>query len=543
MRLSAFIRRFFDRLSASPLEGNASMMARLRNRLLVMLLVPLVLLLCISAWMDYRAAGSAAILQDQNMQRLSPLLADSIVAEGATPTDPPVILLTPAIEDFIKERDGQAQWGVATIDGRVIIGPSWLTTPTPATSEPEFHSEEAGGVVYRIMAQRADTAAGELVLLLADGSDARQSWLRSLLIKVLLPNGLLIAAVIFAVSLAVARALKPLTDITRAVEQRSPRDLSELDTAQTPLEVRPLVESLNRLFGLVNAQSESQRRFIADAAHQLRTPLAGLQAQVEAWVQSAQASQINIYDEKVHMAGKNTAPTAITLRANELIRLRDATRRTSQLATQLLALSRADAHNLGQAAMQSVDLAQLCADVLEQQLDSATQQGIDLGLEVEHSAPMILQGHDWLLRELLSNLCDNAIRYTALAHRQLHHHPLHVLPSQHRSATDAATGGQVTLIAKPHKRGFLLQVRDNGPGIRDEERTKVLQRFYRVQGTQGEGNGLGLAIADEIAKLHRSQLDLSDAEPDSANSSPSDSSNSLRGLLVSVYLHARPVAL
>jgi two-component system, OmpR family, sensor histidine kinase TctE len=162
-----------------------------------------------------------------------------------------------------------------------------------------------------------------------------------------------------------------------------------------------------------------------------------------------------------------------------------------------------------------------------------------------------LQGHDWLLRELLSNLCDNAIRYTALAHRQLHHHPLHVLPSQHRSATDAATGGQVTLIAKPHERGFLLQVRDNGPGIQDEERTKVLQRFYRVQGTQGEGNGLGLAIADEIAKLHRSQLVLSDAEPGSANSSPSgspsglssDSSNSLRGLLVSVYLHARPVAL
>ena len=543
MRLSAFIRRFFDRLSASPLEGNASMMTGLRNRLLVMLLVPLVILLCISAWMDYRAAGSAAILQDQNMQRLSPLLAGSIVAEGATPTDPPIVLLTPAIEDFIKERDGQAQWGVATIDGRVIIGPAWLTTPTPATSEPEFHSEEAGGVVYRIMAQRADTAAGELVLLLADGSDARQSWLRSLLIKVLLPNGLLIAAVIFAVSLAVARALKPLTDITRAVEQRSPRDLSELDTAQTPPEVRPLVESLNRLFGLVNAQSESQRRFIADAAHQLRTPLAGLQAQVEAWVQSAQASQINIYDEKVHVAGKNTAPPAITLRAIELIRLRDATRRTSQLATQLLALSRADAHNLGQAAMQSVDLAQLCADVLEQQLDSATQQGIDLGLEIEHSAPMILQGHDWLLRELLSNLCDNAIRYTALAHRQLHHHQPHVLPSQHRSATDSASGGQVTLIAKPHEQGFLLQVRDNGPGIRDEERTKVLQRFYRVQGTQGEGNGLGLAIADEIAKLHRSQLVLSDAEPGSSSGLSSDSSNSLRGLLVSVYLHAKPVAL
>ena len=490
------------------------MMAGLRSRLLVMLLVPLVILLCLSAWLDIRAAGTAAIQQDLGMQRLSPVLIASIVAEGGKPDDPPVVLLTPAIEDFIKEREGQAQWGVATLDGRVIIGPSWLSTPTPATSEPEFHSEESGGVVYRIMAQRATTAAGEYVLLLADGSDARQSWLRSLLLKVLLPNGLLIVAVIFAVSWAVARALKPLTEITRAVEQRSPRDLSELDPLQSPLEVRPLVQSLNRLFGLVNAQSESQRRFIADAAHQLRTPLAGLQAQVEAWVQSAQRVDANIYQEKAQIAVINTASSAITLRADELIRLRDATRRTSQLATQLLALSRADAHAGGHAAMQSVDLAQLCTDVLEQQLDSAMQRGIDLGVEIDRNIPMIVPGHEWLLRELLTNLCDNAIRYTASAHA-------------------ASAAGQVTLIAKPQNRGFVLQVRDNGAGIAEGERARVLQRFYRLQGTQGEGNGLGLAIAQEIAKLHGSELQLSDAEI--------AKSHGQRGLLVSVYLHASQV--
>jgi two-component system, OmpR family, sensor histidine kinase TctE len=513
MRIRALIQRII-----APSEHNVSLMTGLRNRLLVMLLVPLVLLLCISAWMDFRAAGSAAIQQDLIMQRLSPLLADSIVAEGAQPDDPPIVLLTPAIEDFIKDRAGQAQWGVATVDGRVIIGPAWLTTPTPATSEPEFHSEEAGGVVYRIMAQRANTAAGELVLLLADGSDARQSWLRSLLIKVLLPNGLLIAAVVFAVSWAVARALKPLTDITRAVEERSPRDLSELDSAQSPPEVRPLVESLNRLFALVNTQSESQRRFIADAAHQLRTPLAGLQAQVEAWVQSAQASSISFYDEKTLITGKKPARSAITLGATELIRLRDATRRTSQLATQLLALSRADSHTLGNQELQCVDTAALCADVLEQHLDNATARGIDLGLDIDRSAALIVQGHGWLLRELLSNLCDNAIRYTAQAR----------LPASLR----ADTSNQVTLIAKPHRQGVLLQVRDNGAGIAAEERDKVLERFYRVKGTGGEGNGLGLAIAQEIAKLHHTELALSDADL--------AASAGQRGLLVSVYLHADP---
>ena len=514
-------RYLFERAPAMPSEGNASVMEGLRSRLLVMLLVPLVILLAISAWFDYRAAGSAAILQDENMLRLAPLLADSIVAEGSRPDEPPIVLLTPAMEDFIKERSGQAQWGIATIDGRVIIGESWLSKPTPATNEPEFHSEEADGVVYRVMAQRARTAAGEYILLLADGSDPRQSWLRSMLLKVLLPNGLLIVAMAFAVSWAVARALKPLTDITRAVEQRSPRDLTELDVAQTPAEVRPLVDSLNRLFALVNAQSESQRRFIADAAHQLRTPLAGLQAQVEAWVQSTKSANVNIYDEKANLSGMDTAQSAITLKASELLRLRDATRRTSQLATQLLALSRADAHSLAGQSMQSVDLAQLCTDVLEQHLNRASEHGIDLGIELDRRAPMVTPGHDWLLRELLSNLCDNAIRYTALA-RKL---------SAFQDASPANTEiGQVTIVAKQIENGYELQVRDSGPGIAAQERDKALQRFYRLPGTSGEGNGLGLAIAQEIAKLHGSELRLMDADP---HAPPGQ-----RGLLVSVYLHA-----
>jgi two-component system, OmpR family, sensor histidine kinase TctE len=503
-------------------QDTRSLMAGLRSRLLVMLLVPLVLLVLVSAWFDYRTAGSAAIQLDQNMQRLAPVLGSSIVAEGATAEDPPIVLLNPGVEDFLKERNGYADWGLATLDGRVVIGPTWLTTPTPATAEPEFHSEQVGGTVYRVMAQRANTAAGEFVLLLADGSDARQGWLRSLLLKVLLPNALLILAVAFAVSFAVARALKPLTEVAREVEQRSPRDLSELDAAHTPPEIRPLVQSLNRLFGMVNAQSESQRRFIADAAHQLRTPLAGLQAQVEAWVQAAQGKDTDIYHENKALAGIKSAPNAITLRADELIRLRNATRRTSQLATQLLALSRADTHTLSAQPMQSVNLAQLCRDVLEQQLDHAMQQGIDLGVEIESNSPMIVPGHEWLLREMLSNLTDNAIRYTALAHQ----------PTAAHLQDRQPTPGQVTLVVKPKGSEYVLQVRDNGMGIDALEREKVLQRFYRVQGTGGEGNGLGLAIAQEIAKLHHTTLQLEDADPRAAAGQ--------RGLLVSVYLHAKP---
>lgn len=505
---------------AATLDEDGSVMRGLRSRLLVMLLVPLIALLCINVWLDYRAAGSASAQQDQALQRLAPLLGDSVVAEGA-PGEAPVVLLAPAIEDFLKERAPYSAWGIATLDGRMLMGDAWMYAATPSTAEPELHSEQVGGTLYRVLAQRADTRAGPFVLLLADGSAAQQSWLRLLLIKVLLPNALLMLAVALAVNWAVGQALRPLMRITRDVQQRSPSDLSEIDASASPLEVRPLVESLNRLFGMLQAQGESQRRFIADAAHQLRTPLAGLQAQVEAWVQTSQLSQAagkRHFKEKEPLVGMESHQSAIHLRAEELLRLRDATRRTSQLATQLLALSRADTHSMVVQPMQSVDLVQLCADVLAQQLDHATQRGIDLGLEVDNTRPMIAPGHDWLLRELLTNLTDNAIRYTAAA--------------QQRAALEdrLPISGQVTLIAKHHEGGFLLQVRDNGAGIAPEERAKALERFYRVPGTSGEGNGLGLAIAQEIAKLHSAQLRLEDADP----AAPAGQ----RGLLVSVYLHA-----
>jgi two-component system, OmpR family, sensor histidine kinase TctE len=461
-------------------------MAGLRRRLLTMLLLPLGVLACVSAWFDYQAAGSAAVLQDQQLQRLIPVLVGSIIAEGRLPTDPPVMLLAPNVEDFVKEREGLAAWGLATLDGRVLLGQAWLASPTPSTNEPEFHSEFVGGVTYRIAAQRAKTAGGELVVMLADGSDLRQNWLRSLLIKVLLPNLMLVGLAALAVNWAVQRALQPLLSLKDTLENRSPRDLSQIPAEHSPEEVRPLVESLNRLFALVDAQAQAQRRFIADAAHQLRTPLAGLQAQVEAWAQAVNASQAN--SDKVNAVHSPQAlPRAtIALGADEINRLRNATRRTSQLASQLLALSRADAQSAGSQPKQSVDLQELCASVLEQQLDAAMAKGIDLGLDIDTSKGLlIVQGYEWLLRELLANICDNALKYTP-------------------------AGGSVTMRCLRTVRGVLLEVCDNGPGIAAHERNRVIERFYRVQGIGGEGSGLGLAIADEIAHLHGSHLELGD---------------------------------
>lgn len=450
----------------------------LQRRLLVLLMLPLGLVGLVSVFFHYQSAGTVAAQQDQQLLRLVPLLADSVVVTHERAPEAPIadpdtpglaLLLAPPVEEFLKEREGFAAYGILDGNGRLLLGESWLPTVLPSTDGAEFLSVVAGGITYRVVAQRSPTAAGELILMLADGSDARQHWLDTVLVRVLLPNLLLLLVAAVAVTWAVSRALRPLIELKQAVERRSPRDLSPIDADSAPAEVRPLVSALNRLFSLVNTQTEAQRRFVADAAHQLRTPLAGLQAQVEAWAQAARS-----------MGGGDL----LSLRVEQVQRLRDATRRTSQLANQLLALSRADAVSADAQPLQQVDLKDLCETILALYLDDAAAKQIDLGLETQ---PAQVQGHAWLLRELLINLVDNAVKY-------------------------APAGGRITLRCGldgtgPAPRAW-IEVEDDGAGIPEAERQRVLQRFYRVPGTAGEGNGLGLAIADEIARAHQTQLEL-----------------------------------
>lgn len=444
----------------------------LRRRLMVMLLATIGAIGAATVAFHYQGAGTAALQQDQRLLRLVPMLADSVVLPrgGATTADGTglILLMAPPIQEFLADREGHTAVGVFSPQGERLVGADWLPVLLPTTEAPEFVSVVDAGVTHRVVAQRAVTEAGELILVLADGSDARQHWLRNVLLRVLLPNLALFAVAAGVLGWGVTRALQPLMDLKQAVERRSPRDLSPIDERQTPAEVRPLVNALNRLFARVNEQSDTQRRFVADAAHQLRTPLAGLQAQVEAWAQAARSMG---------------AGDLLSLRAEQVLRLRDATRNTTQLANQLLALSRADALRDDDAARETVDLTELCETVLAHFLDAAGARRIDLGLE---AAPARVQGHAWLLRELLINLVDNAIKYTP-------------------------AGGAVTLRCGQGDGGAgaaWIEVEDDGPGIAPAERARVLQRFYRVPGTGGSGHGLGLAIADGIARVHHTQLQL-----------------------------------
>ena len=530
-------------VSMSGASGSASTLVdrvnpvRIQRRLLLMLIVPLVLLALLNGYMDYRSADNSASEQDQQLLRLVPLLADSIIAVGAHSGDPPVLLLAPPVEEFLKEREGLVSYKVYTPKRKLLHGDDKLPSVVPLTQEPEFFSQEVKGVNYRMVVQRVPSVAGDVIVEVADASDPRKRWLQQVLVKVLLPNLFLIAVVALGISWAVQRAMRPLRDLILAVERRSPRDLNSIDERSSPEEIRPLVTSLNRLFGMVNAQAESQRRFVADAAHQLRTPLAGLQAQIEAWSESVKRQQELARAERPGVgsrseqaaaapgAGQATAPSAasgvgaalgndarlvwsealqkdvVQVPLEELNRLRAATRRTSQLVHQLLSLSRADADVLEVQHMQAVDLKDLCETLLEQHLDAAALKNIDLGLDVTSVRVM---AHALWLRELLSNLIVNALHYTPEG-----------------GVVTLRCGVQSTVARqqrwsmtpdRPQRRPF-VEVEDNGPGIPREEREHVFERFYRMPGTKGEGTGLGLAIAREIAHRHQSDLVLSDGMP------------------------------
>ena len=490
---------------------------RIQRRLLYMLILPLVLLGLINAWVDYRSADSLAGEQDQQLLRLVPLLADSIIAVGVHSDDPPVLVLAAPVEEFLREREGLVTYKIYTPQRRLLHGNDNLPAVMPLTQEPEFFNQEVNGINYRIVAQRMPSVAGDVIVEVADASNPLKRWLSQVFFKVVFPNLVLIVLFSLLISWAVRRAFRPLRLLIMAVEKRSPRDLSSIDVRSTPEEIRPLVKALNRLFGLVNTQAETQRRFIADAAHQMRTPLAGLQAQIDAWSESLKSPSSG----KPAAAGQAVAHPAVALAGNlaqlvwnealqkdmvqlplhDFYRLRAATHRTSQLVHQLLSLSRADSDAMEAGHLAPVDLQDLCESLLEQYIDAALDKNIDFGLDLQQ--PVTVQAHALWLRELLSNLLVNALHYTPEGGEITLRCGIRQPP---RTRWAASSAGRALPQA-------FVEVEDNGPGIPPEHREQVFERFYRMPGTRGEGTGLGLAIAREIAHRHQSQLNLSDGVP------------------------------
>jgi two-component system sensor histidine kinase TctE len=286
---------------------------------------------------------------------------------------------------------------------------------------------------------------------------------RAALVKTILAHALgqqliLLLAGAALVWLGVTRGLRPLQEVSAEVARRTASDLAPLSPHHGPEELSPLIDAIDQLMSRVRDAIALQRRFIADASHQLRTPLTVLRTQAES-------------------ALREQEPAAMRV---ALAQLRDHSQATSRLASQLLSLARAEP--AADVRTETIDLGALARETCTTLVPDALAHGADLGFEDLGSEP--IHGQPLLIRELLANLIDNSVRY--------------------------APHGTVTVGVRQDGPDVVLSVEDDGPGIPGDERSKVFERFYRVRGTPGDGAGLGLSIVREIAQRYRGSVTLLD---------------------------------
>jgi two-component system sensor histidine kinase TctE len=286
-----------------------------------------------------------------------------------------------------------------------------------------------------------------------------------------LPLSALIALMTMIVWAGVRAGLAPLARLRRLVEGRAPNDLAPIELAAAPAEVRALAQAINDLLGAVQQSVAAQRRFISDAAHQLRTPLAGLKSQTE-------------------LALKEAADPAQHAR---LQRVHESATRSAHLVNQLLAMARAEPESAARQVRSRLDLTRLARQVTAELVPRALQCGMDLGYGIAgdgddgDEAPVEVFGIELLLREALANVIDNALRY-------------------------AGRGAIVTVQAGRDGDQAWVEVSDNGPGLAPELHETALERFFRAT-HEGSGCGLGLAIVKEIAERHGGRVTLRAAAP------------------------------
>ena len=431
----------------------------LRAHLLRMLLPPIAALLVLGALVAYYPSiEPATTAYDQGLIDVGISLGTYIRSGDAG-----YRLELPVAVDQVLRRDSydNVYYRVVGPKGEEIAGDEGLPAPPPEIQARDgFVSYDTAykGQKVRAVAIPARCGAAACSVLVAETTVKRRRMARDILFSSLLPEMMIALATVLIVWFGVKRGLGPLAKLSDEIKARSPGDLRPIPAEGTPEETQPLVSALNGLLDEVAQASRNQQRVLANAAHQLRTPLAGLQAHTELALAKPLPPEVRAELEQVHLA----------------------TIRTGRLANQLLALARAEPGARGSAA--EVNLKALAEGEADGWVHQALARDVDLGFELEWSP---VQGDAFLLREALANLVHNAIEYSQ-------------------------RGGHVTVRTGRANGHAFLEVEDDGPGIPPAERERVLERFYRVPGTAGTGSGLGLAIVREIAAGHGASIAITD---------------------------------
>ena len=429
--------------------------SKLRATLLRWLLIPLSLLLLVDALGSHVLARKLADrVYDGELLEIARELALHV---HPGPPQPTFDLEKDAERTLLLDQYDKVAFVVRAGDAP-IAGDAAIPAPVRASREPAFYDAVLDGEPVRVAAIEGASGGIRVTVAVAETRVKRESLVNAMVLGVIVPQLLLIVIAGIAVWIGVAHGLAPLGNLQQAVAARSHVDLSPIDVPNVPDEVRPLVLAINDLMTRLSEILSFQTRFIADAAHQLRTPVAGLKAHVE-------------------VALREDDPTQA--RAS-IAHLYTAVERMSRLVAQLLSLARNEPTTTRQLALAPLDLTKLAFDVTMDWVPEAFRRNIDLGFD--GAQPHVtIEGDATRLTELINNLLDNAIRYSR-------------------------EGGRVTVHVAPGPPR--LSVSDDGPVIPVEERERIFERFHRLLGSHAGGSGLGLAIVQEIAKLHGATISL-----------------------------------
>jgi two-component system, OmpR family, sensor histidine kinase TctE len=328
-----------------------------------------------------------------------------------------------------------------------------------------FRDDQIGDEDVRIGYMFLPSKGGNVLIQVAETRNKRRGLVASIVSGVIVPQFVIVPVAVLLVYLALSRGITPLQRLQEELRERRPTDLSPISVKGIPAEIRPLIVALNDVMVRLEENLMAQRRFIADAAHQLKTPLTGLRMQTELALHETDIVHVH---ERLEQAALSAE-------------------RLSHLTHQLLSLARAEATTESSAAFQAIDLEELAPVVTREWVERAMAKEIDLGFEGA-GWPLPIVGSPFMLRELINNLIDNAIKYTP-------------------------RGGQVVVRLVATK-AIRLEVEDTGVGIPIAERDHVFERFYRVLGSETGGSGLGLAIVQEIAELHQAKIEVSPGDGD-----------------------------
>ncbi|HEX5865486.1 MAG TPA: sensor histidine kinase [Casimicrobiaceae bacterium] len=432
--------------------------ASIRRRLLVFLIPSLLLLILAAAALTYYVAlRVATFAYDRSLLDPALNIAANVRME---PGGPHLAMLKQAQEALLYDHEDTLVFQIREPGGVVVAGDNALNSPPFLESGGRsFFNSEYRGEPVRVAAVRSDSG---LYVQVAETLHKRNRLIWEILAAGLVPTLLIALATLVLVWTGVARGLAPLAWIRTQLLGRTPQDLRPLDDHTTPVEIAPAIEALNRLLAQLRESNEMQQRFLANAAHQLRTPLAGMQMHLELLLRRELSPEV-----REEIAGMHVA-----------------TVRAGHLANQLLALAKAEASVDDFGRLGTVDLYGIADHAAQEWVQRAIARDIDLGFLLEHAT---VSGNPVLLGELLDNLLDNALRYTP-------------------------RGGAVTVRCGSELGHPYLSVEDNGPGIPESAHGRVFERFYRIQGTPGDGAGLGLAIVKEVALRHHGELRIEKPE-------------------------------